>query len=161
MSGVKSVKRVKLNPPSDVTIQQGSKGSCRVERVMKFCDQVPAQPCALFPQKRKIFTLDEYSAHLDPAVKESLRKRCYILFIVSGGITGDLQVTDTDLHHPYHKALLMIEKLREHPDKIPSLNKDEITKMCKAVFTETLAKADISLFFKKNSWWFGRSPGLQ
>ena len=120
-------KRVKLNPPSGVTVQWAPKGSYRLEHVLKFCNQVPAQPCALFPQKRKIFTLDDHSAHLDPAVKESLSKRGYFLVILPGGTTGDLPVNDTDLHHPLKtsyrekEATLMIEKLRKHPDKIPSL----------------------------------------
>ena len=75
--------------------------------------------------KRKIFTLDDYSALLDPAAKESLTKRGYFLVILPGGITGDLQVNDIDLHHPLKaswrdkEAALMIEKLRENPDKIP------------------------------------------
>ena len=50
--------------------------------------------------KRKIFMLDDYSAHLDSAAKESLTKRGYFLVILPGGITGDLQVNDIDLHHP-------------------------------------------------------------
>ena len=96
--------------------------------------------------KRKIFTLDDYSGYLDPAAKESLTKRGYFLVILPGGITGDLQVNDTDLHHPlktsYHEkgTALMIEKLREYPDKIPSHSRDEIMKMCKAAFEETIAK---------------------
>ena len=92
-------KRVKLNPPSDVTLQWPSKGSYRLEHVIKFCEQVPAQPCALFPQRRKIFTLDDYSAHLDPSVKEALKKRFNFLIILPGGITDDLQVNNTGLHH--------------------------------------------------------------
>ena len=45
--------------------------------------------------------------------------------ILPGGITGDLQVNDIDLHHPLKaswrekEAALVIEKLRETPDKIP------------------------------------------
>ena len=43
--------------------------------------------------------------------------------ISSGGITGDFQVNDTDLHHDLkssyqQESLLMIEKLRSNPDKI-------------------------------------------
>ena len=114
-----------------------------------FCNQVPAQHC-------EIFTLDDYSVHLDPAVKESLSKRGYFLVILPGGITGDLQVNYTDLHHPlktsYHEkeAALMIEKLRENPDKIPSPSRDGIMKMCKAVFEETIPKVDVSDAFKRN-----------
>ena len=149
-------KRVILNPPSGITVQWAPKGSYRLEHVVKFCDQVPAQPCALFPQKRKIFTLDDYSAHLDPAVKKSLAKRGYFLVILPGGITGDLQVNDTDLHHSLKtsyrekEAALMIDKLRENPDKVPSPSRDDIMKMCKAAFEECVAKTDISDAFKRN-----------
>ena len=124
--------------------------------MVKFCDQVPARPSVLFPQKRTIFTLDDYSAHLGPAVKESLSQRGYFLVILPGGKTRDLQVNDTDLHHPLKasyrekEAALMIEKLRVNPDKIPSRSRDEILKMCKAAFEETIAKADVSEAFKRN-----------
>ena len=149
-------KRVKLNPPSGVTVQWALKGSYSLEHVVKFYAQVPAQPCALFPPKRKIFTLDDYSAHLDPAIKEPLSKRGYFLVILPGGITEDLQVNDTDLHHPLkasyreREAALMIKKLRENPDKIPSPSRDEIMKMCNAAFEETIAKIDGSDAFKRN-----------
>ena len=44
----------------------------------------------------------------------------------------------------------MIEKLRENPDKVPSPSRDEIMKMCKAAFKETIAKVDVSNAFKRN-----------
>ena len=48
-------KMVKLRPSSDVTLQWAlqwaPKGSYKLEHVIKFCDQIPAQPCALFPQR--------------------------------------------------------------------------------------------------------------
>ena len=47
-------KRVKLNSPSGVTIQWTPKGFYRPDHVVKSCDQVPAQPCAIFLQKQNI-----------------------------------------------------------------------------------------------------------
>ena len=76
--------------------------------------------------------------------------------ILPGGITGDLQVNDTDLHHSLKasylekEGALMIEKLRENPDKIPSPRTDEIMKMYKAGFKETIAKVDVRDAFKRN-----------
>ena len=76
--------------------------------------------------------------------------------ILPGGITEDLQVNNTDLHHPLKasyrekEAVLMIEKLRENPDKISSPSRDDIMKMCKAAFEETIAKVDVSDAFKRN-----------
>ena len=68
----------------------------------------------------------------------------------------DLQVNDTDLHHPlkslYHdkESLLMIEKLKANPEKIPSPNQDEIMLMLQSVFNETISKIDIHFAFKRN-----------
>ena len=73
---------VKLDPPAGVTVQWAPKGSYRVEHMVNFCSRVPVQSCALFPQKRKIFTLDDYSAHLDPQIKEELKKQGYFLVIL-------------------------------------------------------------------------------
>ena len=124
---------------------------------MKFCDQVPAQPYALFPKKkRKIFTLPKKRKILDPAVKESLAKRDYFLVILPGGLTGDLQVNDTDLHHSLKtsyrekETVLMIEKLRKNPDKVPFPSRDDIMKMCKAALEESVAKTDVNEAFKRN-----------
>ena len=116
--------RLKLTVPNNVSIQWAPKGSYRLEHNLKFIEKVPAQPCSLFPGKRKIFTLDDYSAHLHPEVKEALKKKDYFLVILPGRITGDLQVNGTDVHHPLKssyqekESLLMIEKLQENPDKI-------------------------------------------
>ena len=85
-----------------------------------------------------------------------MSKKDFFLVILPGGITGDLQVNDTDLHHSLKashrqkEAALMIEKVRENPDKIPSPTRDEIMKMCKAAFEETFAKVGVSGAFKRN-----------
>ena len=56
------------------------------------------------------------------------------MVILPGGLTGDLLVNDTNLYHPLKaldhekEAVLMIEKLRENPDKILSPSRDEIVK---------------------------------
>ena len=33
-----------------------------------------------------------------PEIKEALLKRGYVLVIIGGGVTGDIQINDTDLH---------------------------------------------------------------
>ena len=59
---------------------------------------------------------------------EALKNKGYFLVI----LPGDLQVNDTDVHHPWKssyrekESLLMIEKLQENQDKIASPNRDEI-----------------------------------
>ena len=119
-------KGVKLNVTNNVSVQWALKGSYRLEYVLRFIEIVPTQPCSFLPEKCKIFTLDDYSAHFQPEVKKALKKKGYLLVILLGGITGDLQVNDTDVCHPFKPSrrekelLLMIEKLQENPEKIPS-----------------------------------------
>ena len=63
--------------------------------------------------------LDDYSVHLMPEIKEALLKRGYILVVIGGGVTGDIQVNDTDVHSPLKakyrqlKQELMIRQLTE------------------------------------------------
>ena len=146
-------KRVKLNVPNNVSVQWDPKGSYRLEHVLKFIEKVPAQACPLFPGKRKIFTLDDYSAHLHPEVKKALKKKGYFLVILPGCITGDLQVNDTDVHHTLKssirekESLLMIERLQENPGQIPSPNRDEIMQKS---WSDTIAIIDVHSTFKRN-----------
>ena len=58
----------------------------------------PAIPIHFIPEKRRIFTLDDYSAHLVPEVKEAFLKKGYFLITIGGGITGDIQVNDASHH---------------------------------------------------------------
>ena len=46
-------------------------------------------------EKRIKFMLDNYYAHLPKEVEISLNDKGYFLFVIGGGITGDLQVNDT------------------------------------------------------------------
>ena len=68
----------------------------------------------------------------------------------------DLQVNSAEVHHPSkskHRekgSLLMIEKLQENPDKIPSPNRDEIMQILKSSWSDTIGKIDIHSAFKRN-----------
>ena len=99
--------------------------------------------------------MNDYLAHLDPSVKEALKKRGYFLIVLPGGITDDLQVNGTYLHHDLKssyrqkESLLMIEKLRSNPNKIPSPSRDEIMQMIKSAWNETVSKVDIHSVFKR------------
>ena len=134
----------------------GSKRLIQIGAYLKFIEKVPAQLCSFFPGKRKIVTLDDYSAHLHPEVKEALKRKGYFSVILPGGIIGDLQVNDTDIYHPLKslyrekESLLMIEKLQENPDKIPLSKRHEIMQMLKSSGSDTIAKIDIHSAFKQN-----------
>ena len=47
-----------------------------------------------------IYAVDDYSVQIMPKVKEALLKRGYIYIRIGGGITGDIQINDIDIHAP-------------------------------------------------------------
>ena len=58
-------------------------------------------------------------------VRKALLKRGYILVLIGGGITGDIQINDTHLHAPLKAKFRdeemesMLAKLKENPQKEP------------------------------------------
>ena len=47
-----------------------------------------------------IYVLDNYAVHLMPEIKKALFKKGYILVLIGGGVTGDIQIKDTHFHAP-------------------------------------------------------------
>ena len=82
-----------------------------------------------------IYVLDDYSVHLMPEVRQALLKKGYVLVVIGGGITGDIQINDTSCHHNLKKHYrefemnLMLEQLNNDPNKIPSPSRDEMMRM--------------------------------
>ena len=82
-----------------------------------------------------IYVLDDYSVHLMPEVRQALLKKGYVLVVIGGGITGDIQINDTSCHHNLKKHYrefemnLMLEQLNNDPSKIPSPSRDEMMRM--------------------------------
>ena len=113
--------RVKLNPPACSSVEWAEKASYRARRqyfnVLKYLKGQPVQFC---PTGRRIFLLDHYFIHLLDNVKKALYNKGYLLRIIPGGITCDVQRNDTDFHHPvkrYYRTLekqLLLEKLRTY-----------------------------------------------
>ena len=60
--------------------------------------------------------MDDYSVHLLPEIRQALLKKGYVLVGIGGGITGDVQINETDMHAPLKskyrelEAELMIEQ---------------------------------------------------
>ena len=52
------------------------------------------------PKNYAIYVLDDYNVHIMPEIKKALLKRGYVPVITGGGVTGDIQGNDTDLHAP-------------------------------------------------------------
>ena len=75
---------------------------------------------------------------------------------IGGGVTGDIQVNDTHLHHllkvKYRskEQELMINKLRLDKNKIPCPERDEMMHMFRDSASEVLSKMDICLALKQN-----------
>jgi hypothetical protein len=59
----------------------------------------------------------------------------YILICIGGGVTGDIQVKDTHVHHRLKKeyrereSKLMLEQLTEKPNAVPSPSRDDMMRM--------------------------------
>ena len=68
--------RTKLNPTPNVTVQWTLKGSYRLQHMQEFVRKaVPDVPYMLFSQLKKIYSLDDYSVHLDPSISDALIKK--------------------------------------------------------------------------------------
>jgi len=82
-----------------------------------------------------IYVLDDYSVHVTDKVGKALLARGYILVVIGGGITGDVQINDTHVHHQlkslyrHKESALMLRQLRENPSKIPQPSRDEMLEM--------------------------------
>ena len=87
---------------------------------------MPTVPIHFAPEKRRIFTLNDYSAHLVPEVEEAFFKKEYFLIIIARRITGDIQVNDTSYHRQVkalyckHEMELMLKKLQKDPKESPN-----------------------------------------
>ena len=156
--------RVKLVPPPGIHFQWSDSGSYRVEHVKQTIKNLPT---AVGPmeslmksghKKYRIFTLDDYSAHLDPSIAQDLFKKGYILIVIGGGITGDMQPNDTALHHRLKliyrekEQSLLTQKLRDAPEKVPSMSRNDIMTIM-TIMSETweeCGQRDHEAAFKSN-----------
>ena len=151
--------RVKLNPPRGIIFQWSDSGSYRVAHVLKTIAHLPT---VVGPMERytngglskfKIYTLDNYSCHLDPSVYESLYKKGYIFIPIGGGITGDCQVNNTALHHHLkiaYRALeqvLLVKKLSQNI-RVPSITRDKQMELMDKAWEQ--CEANHKLAFKTN-----------
>jgi hypothetical protein len=147
----------KIKPPKSVTVQTSPRGSYREEHVIKFIEKLPQLPVQFLGKPAmKIFTLDNYSAHLGPDVRKALLKKGYFLIGIPSGITGDVQVNDTHMHHLLkakyrdYEMETMLKKLDEEPDKIPAPDRDDLMKMCNDAFWRAAEQMDAAMAFKQN-----------
>ena len=82
-----------------------------------------------------------------PEIKADLLKRSYVSVIIGGGVTGDIQVNDTDLHSPLKakyrelEQSLMMQQLKPNPKKIPQPSRDDMMR----ILVETFKSLEINV----------------
>ena len=121
--------RTTLDLPDDlkdtVKFQWSDSGSYRLNNMLEAIEHLPNRTNPFTHQNFAIYVLDNYAVHLMEDVKKALLKRGYILVLMGGGITGDIQINDTHLHAPLKARYreqemdLMLKKLRNEK-KVPS-----------------------------------------
>ena len=127
--------RTVLHPPKGIKFNWAPKGSYRLEQMLRTISNLPNRFNIFTPKNYAIYVLDDYSVHLMPEIKEALLKRGYVPVIIGGAVTGDIQINDTDLHHPLKakyrdlEQKLMLDQLRADPKNIPQPNRNEIMRM--------------------------------
>ena len=127
--------RTPFTPPKGVHYQWAPKGSYRIEQILGMIDNLPNRFNMFTEQSFAIYVLDDYSVHLMPEVRQALFKKGSVLVIVGGGITGDIQINDTNCYHDLKKHYrdlemkLMLEQLEKDPVRIPSTSRNEMMSM--------------------------------
>ena len=122
----------KFDPPRGVHAQWSPSGSYRLEHMLKTISMLPNRHNLFSHKNYAIYSLDNYSVHITPKVYSALLARGYIYVGIGGGITGDIQVNDTDiLKANYHREEqeLMIRKLIDDRSKIPVPSCNDIMNM--------------------------------
>ena len=91
--------RTSLHPPDGIKYNWAPKDSYRLEQ-MYTISNLPYRYNIFTPKNYAIYVLNDYSVHIMPKIQEALLKRGYVPAIIGGGVTGDIQINDTNLHSP-------------------------------------------------------------
>ena len=148
--------RTKLNPPSGMHVQWAPKGSYRLPNMLSMLEKLKNRHNMFSHKNFAIYILDDYSVHLQPELKDALLRKGYILIVIGGGTTGDIQVNDTHYHHKLKQnyrdleSNMMLNKLRLAPDKVPSPSRDEMMSMLDESWKITTECIDATLALKQN-----------
>ena len=92
--------QTKVAVADSVNYQRSVSGSYRLEQMLKTISNLPNQFNLFTPKDFAIYVLDNYAVHKMPKIRKALYQRGgYVLILMGGGITGFIQVNDTNLHH--------------------------------------------------------------
>ena len=147
--------RTSLHPPDGIKYNWAPKGSYRLEQMLYIISNLPNRYNIFTPKNYAIYVLDDYSVHIVPEIKEALLKRGYVPVIIGGGVTGDIQINDTDLHsllkakYRELEQLLMIDQLKANPKKIPQPSRDDMMRM----LSESFEAVEIDVITHFKSLW--------
>ena len=74
---------------------------------------------------------------------------------IGGGITGDVQINDTHIHHRLKaeyrvkESELMLKKLKEEPNKVPSPSRDQMMEMLVESWNTVIENVDVTYAMKQ------------
>ena len=125
----------KLTPPDGLKYQWAPKGSYCLEQMLGTMSNLPNRHHIFTMKNCCMYGLDDYSVHLMPEVKDALLKKVYVYVGIGGGVTGDIQINDTDIHTLLEKKYCELEQevmpthLKADPKKIPQPSHDDMMHM--------------------------------
>ena len=91
--------QTKVAVADSVNYQRSVSGTYRLEQMLKTISNLPNQFNLFTPKDFAIYVLDNYAVHKMPKIRKALYQRGHVLILMGGGITGFIQVNDTNLHH--------------------------------------------------------------
>ena len=106
--------RTNLTPPKSVHYQWAPKESYRIEQILGMIDKLPNRFNMFTQQFFAIYVLDDCSVHLMPEVRQALFEKRYVLVIIGVGITGEIQINDTNCHRDLKKCYRDLKFLLLH-----------------------------------------------
>ena len=90
---------IKLNHPKGIESQWAPEGSYWVNIMPDMITNLPNRHNLFMESNYTLYVLDNYSVHITNEVRKSLMAKGYLLVVISGGITGDVQCNDTHVDH--------------------------------------------------------------
>ena len=125
--------RTHLTPPKGVHYQWARKGSYRIEQNLGV--MISYQIDLLCSQNSHLQYMYWMVVQLMLEGRQASFKKGYIVVIISGGITGDIQISDKNCHRGFKnhyrdlEMKLILEQLEKDPIKIPSPLRNEMMSM--------------------------------
>ena len=151
--------RAKVNVPDTIKHQWSPSGSYREEHLKKTIANLPNRYNPFTYKNMAVYVLDNYAVHLIPQIRKELFKRVYSLVYIGGGVTGDIQINDTDAHRPFKREYreeeisLMYQRLEADKSKIPKPSREDMVYMAMSSGEKVESNVDFSKAFKATIYY--------